>query len=97
MYQSSIQLIDGEERVAGLTEEVADIISKGCNCDFSPTYISTPTLLCSPEDPDSTNILLYQAKVQQGGETPIDYRQLLAILKKANGTSFSFKVCGRSW
>jgi hypothetical protein len=83
---------DSKERVKRLTEEVANIVSKGCDCDYSPTYISTPTLQCSCVDPDSTNILLYQARVQEGGEAPIDYRRLVTILEEAEGTSFSLTV-----
>ena len=86
------QLQDSEERVKSLTEAVANIVSKGCDCDYSPAYISKPTLQCSSVDPDSTNILLYQARVQEGGEAPIDYRRLVTILEEAKGTSFSLMV-----
>ena len=83
---------DTKERVKSLTEAVANIVSKGCDCDYSPAYISKPTLQCSSVDPDSTNILLYQARVQEGGEAPIDYRRLVTILEEAKGTSFSLMV-----
>ena len=89
------QLSEGEERIDELTEEVTRIISKGCNCDFSSVFVSMATLQCSPDNPDSSNILLYQARVQEGGESPLNYHRVASILEAAaaSNTSFRFRVC----
>ena len=90
---SLLQLTESEERVRTLTEEVAALVSTGCNCHYSSAYISSPTLQCSTTgDPDSSHTLLYQARVTEGGDTPINYQHLVTILEDSKGTSFSFMV-----
>ena len=86
------QLTESENRVDELTEEVSNVISKTCNCDFSQSYISMPTLQCAPVNPDISNILLYQARVQEGGGSPLNYRHLVTVLEATANTSFRYKV-----
>lgn len=76
-----------------LLEEVASIISKDCNCDYSSSYLTQPTLQCAP-DQDSSTTLLLQTRVQLGGDTPapIDYGRVVEILEAAEGDPIRFRV-----
>lgn len=71
---------------------LVEIIQEGCNCDFSSHYISEAILKCPNVSPDKSDMVLFRARVQEGGRSPVPYSDILTYLEAAQSKSFSLKV-----
>ena len=87
------QFTDTAEKVDKLTEEAVSIIREGCGCDFSSHFISSPILQCLSTHPESSDQVLFRARIQKGGGSPVTYSDVMSYLEGAKDTPpFDFKV-----
>ena len=71
---------------------VVGFIQERCSCDFSSRYISEAIFKCPAADPDKSNKVLFRARVQEGGSSPVSYGDIVTYLEAAQSKPFTLKV-----